>query len=413
MMATPLISVAFTKETPVESNLFGPEGLVHTFREGYHAIWGAWVTLRAPVREYGQPWGWDAYARLMDVMDRQRGFIANLARDVSAISPAQDDLRTVSLRYICRGKDAIDVGLLGKVFAPDEGQARTLATEWWTELRAVFPSDYGLLPITLPEDLDLLMGRRLSGEPSHCRTAEVRRYEMYLPGPEVGEVTGRDYVLFPFAWNARSMEMFWHTMAMLPGPSLASITVRPTYLHEAEELYLRELHQRAISRATGTKPCRQPLEESVATWYAGYLAQLQSPLLTRIQILADEVAVCVLARAMGVALTSLSIEETKPDSPMRTYATAMPEAAELTTATRNLELLEFGEWGEDLAPQPYRRLRYLLGIAEVHSAFRLPTTAEDGIAQVDVGRDPSLNGCKSRVSLGRSGDTLPAWRYCP
>jgi hypothetical protein len=49
MMATPLISVAFTKETPVESNLFGPEGLVHTFVRDTMDLGGR-VTLPLPVR---------------------------------------------------------------------------------------------------------------------------------------------------------------------------------------------------------------------------------------------------------------------------------------------------------------------------------------------------------------------------
>jgi len=390
--ATPYVHTLFRAGTPVESGDFDPLGVVFVRVDGYHALFAAQVIVRPFERVEAHKWGLTTYHLLQEVMDRQRRFLASLQGGESATSRPNPHLKTAGLRYLCRpGSDVMEVVLLGKVFAPDAEQASRLAVLWWQELAALFPYDYELSPVTSPEAFRELSGLSLIESTSlPCRVAEVRRYDMFIPRLDGRAVTEGDYVLFPFVWHPHAMEQVWRAMALLPCQTLVGVTLRPTWLYEAEEVHLGQLYASATRLAASDDLSLRLQGELAARLYAGYVNRLRHPCLMRVHIVAAEEGVGPLARAMGTALTHKPLAETRfeHEVPFPGYEVVVPAAGELPVVVENLNLLEFGEWGHDQAARPYRRFRYLFDTTGAHCAFRLPFLPKAGLPGVCFRAEP-------------------------
>ena len=381
--SVPYIHTSFRPGTLIESGDFDRLGVVFDREDGHHALFSAKVTPLSTEDVEVRKWGWTAHQLLLEVMDRQRRFIASLHRlDPSEPRP-NPHLRTVSLRYLCKpGSDKVDLALVGKAFAHEADQAHHLAQAWWLEISALFSYDYTLSPASTPESFREFSGSALVeavGLPT--QTAEIRRYEMFIPRPTGQGVVEGDYVVFPFVWHPHAMEQVWRAMALLPFESLVSVTLRPTCLYEAEEIHLSELRTAAEIQAKSVQVSQRLQAERAEYLYTQYLDQLMHPFAMRVQIVAETEGLLPLARALGTALTYHPISGSEPDPrlPFANYDLATPLPTELVTARENLLLLEFGDWGDHQAAPPYRRIRELVGIEGAHCGFRLPFVPKGGL----------------------------------
>lgn len=390
----PYIHIVFHSNTQIESGDFDQLGVVFEHLDGYHALFAARVIPQAFESVEVRKWGWAAHDLLLEVMDRQRRFLASLHWVDPSKHRPNPILKTVSLRYLRQSdSDMIDLVLMGKVFAPTSERARSLAMHWWQELLALFPYDYDLVPAPSLETFRELSGFPLVESIGLEQVAGIRRYEMFIPKPGGQAVTEGDYVLFPFTWHPYAMEHVWRAMAMLPCQALISVTLRPTYLYEAEEAHLSQFYSTAKELAKSDHLPLQLQGELAARLYAGYINRLQHPYLMRVQIVVNGERMAPLVRAMGTALTHPSLTETElreERSPLGSgyYDVAIPNPDELPVVMDNLCLLELGEWGHDQAALPYRRFRYLFDSIGAHCAFRLPFPPRDGLPGVRFNAKP-------------------------
>jgi len=372
----PYIQLTKRADTPVESGDFDGLGVVFERGAGIHALFAVRVVPQPYEVVEQRKWGFPARDLLNEVMDRQMGFIASL-HYVHPQSPSPDPhIKTVALRYIAHPAiGQVDIALIGKVFATTVEKARDLAQVWCAEIVALFPYDYDVIPVTSAEEFAALSGESLiEGVSSPMQLVEVRRYEAFVPKILETDVTEGDYLLFPFVWHPNGMEQVWRAMALLPVPTLVNVTLRPTYLYEAEEIHLRQLHAAARKLADAEHPDLQIQGKIAAKLYADYLTQLAHPFLMRVQAVAETTMPMALAQALGTSLTHefLTGIEGKCEVPTPGYEILFPTQDELSTAQHNLRLLEMDNWGYDLAAPPYRRFRYLVDATSAHCAFRLP-----------------------------------------
>jgi hypothetical protein len=388
LASEPYVHTRFRADTPIESGDFDQFGVVFDRVDGHHAIFGALVHPQPFESVEARKWGWTKRDLVLEVLDRQRRFISSLYRVDPAMPSPNPDLKTIALRFLRRpDSDGIDVVLLGKVFGTTMDQARAVALGWWQEITALFSYDYELVPILSHEEFQEFSGSAgLDADDFFVGMAEIRRHEFFIPQPRETVVTEGDYLVLPFTWHPYAMEQVWRAMAQLPCESLVSVTLRPTYLYEAEEMHLNQLRvdaEQKVLSAQGILSVQAKLAERL---YARYLNRLLRPFLMRIQIAAEERGLATLARAMGTSLTSVPMtgSQSEQGAVSANYDIAEPTSKEYARARENLLALEFDDWGRDQAASPYRRFRYLFDSAEAHCAFRLPFLPTGGLPGVQL-----------------------------
>ena len=382
----PYIQLAERPDTPIESGDCDILGVVLERRQGFHALFAVQVVSQPYEVIERRKWGFLVRDLLQEVMDRQMRFIASL-HYVDPRSPSPDPhIKTVALRYVAHPETGqIGVVLMGKVFAATDEAARDLARAWCTEVLALSPYDYDLIPATSSEQFRALSGQSLvEAVSSPAQLVEVRRYEAFVPRTSEVDVTEGDYLLFPFTWHPNAMEQVWRAMALFPMPTMVNVAIRPAYLYEVEEIHLRQLYAAARELADAEHPDLRVQGEIAAEVYAGYLTRLSHPFLMRVGVVAQGRVPMALAQALGTALTYgfLGGEDDGRGVPAPGYDIQFPARDELGVAASNLRLLEMDDWGYDLAAPPYRRFRYLVDTRTAHCAFRLPFVPEGGIPEV-------------------------------
>jgi len=387
----PYVHTVYSPNTPIETGTFDRFGVAYQHVSGYHAVFAARVVLEPYEVLVERKRGWLERDLLDEVLDRQRRFIASLHYvDPRSASPDLH-LRTVALRYISSpGDEQVRVILVGKAFASDADQALSLASAWYEEIEALFPSDYLLLPIETEEEFLDQSGQEMLGAiSSPAQTAEVRRFEMFWPRPCERDVTEGHYVVYPFAWHRDGLEQVWQVMASGRVPAIVSVILRPSYLYEAEEIHLTRFYEAAIQLAESKRPADRILGEQAAHVYAGYLCSWRHPFLVRVQVVAPHGIPGALARAVGCALSyggAQTRSDGKSGMPFPGYELVVPEEGECDLAREDVCLLEMGDWGPDQAAAPYRRFRYLADVQGAHCAFRLPFVPKGGIPGVVFGQ---------------------------
>jgi hypothetical protein len=380
---TPYIHIIPRTSTPIESGDFDQLGVVFEHVDGYHALFAAQVSPRSYESVEAHKWGWTSHQLLLEVLDRQRRFITSLYRLDSCGRYPNRHLRTIAMRYFRRqDHDTIDLVLLGKVFAETADRVRQLALEWWQEISALFTYDCELVPVASSEAYEELSGSSyLEKINPTTDLAEIRRHEIFVPKPTGQAVMEGDYLVFPFVWHPNAMEQVWRAMALLPCASLVNVTLRPTYLYEAEEIHLNQLLAAAQQLASSDRPMLRTQGQVAARLYETYLSRLLHPFLMRVQIASQRPGRDALAQAVGTALTYAPLMQTElsPEAFSVPYDIATPTSHDLSQALENLRTLEFHSWGDDQAAAPYRRFRYLFDAAGAHCAFRLPFMPRHGL----------------------------------
>ena len=384
----PHVHTRFQAKTPIESGDFDQWGVRFDRVDGHHALFGALVHLQPLESVEARKLGWTRRDLALEVLDRQRRFIASLYQMDPARPSPNPHLKTVALRCLRRpDSDSIDVVLVGKVFATSADQARELALGWWQEIAALFSYDYELAPFLSDKEFQEFSGSVFLEAGGLLDTmAEIRRRELFMPKPAETVVTEGDYLVLPLVWHPYAMEQVWRAMACLPCESLVSVTLRPTYLYEAEEMHLNQLRAAAERQVASAQGVLGVQAELAGRLYGRYLKELQRPFLMRIQIASGKGGLETLARAMGTSLTTapLTGRESEQEIILSDYDIAQPTSDECDTARKNLLALELDEWGKDQAASPYRRFRYLVDSTGAHCAFRLPFLPEGGLPGVQL-----------------------------
>ncbi len=390
---TPYIHIVYSSATRVESGTFAPSGVVYRSTAGHHALFAARVMVEPYEVLAQRKWGWIERDLLDEVLDRQRRFIASL-HDVGLQSVFPNiHLRTVALRYVASGNSRqIDVILVGKVFASEPEQARASALTWYEEIEALIPRDYSLVPLVSEQEFMRQSGQELL-ETTSTQVVEVRRFETFRLGPRQQAVMETDYLVYPFLWHRHGMEQVWQAMASQRALSVVSVTLRPTYLYEAEEFHLARLYQAATETAISENVAERILGEQAATIYADYLCSWKQPFLVRVQIVVSQRIPGALARATGCALAYGTLTGSgQEEFPFPGYEIVVPDEEELTVARENVCLLETNDWGPDQAAAPYRRFRYLTDSKGAHCMLRLPFVPKEGIPGVLICQQADLKG---------------------
>lgn len=389
MQETPFVHIAHRQETPVESGLFNHLGVAYEPLHGYHALFAARVLVTPYEILAERKWGMVERDLLDEILDRQRRFIASLHYiDPCSASP-DPNLKTAALRYVARPEmHRIDTILMGKVFAHQIDQARDIALAWYKEIESLFSHDYKLQPLESKDAFMAQSGQTLLKSISEpTQTAEVRRYEMFLPRPTEREVRETHYVVYPFMWHRNGMDQVWQVMASMSAPVILSVMLRPAYLYEAEELHLARFYEATKKLADSKHVTDHVLGEQAVQIYAGYLRTWRQPFLVRAQIAAPQGTPRALTRAVGCALSyGAPVGGDDKHSPFPGYELVTPTEKDCKTACDNVCWLEMQDWGADQAAPAYRRFRYLTDLKGAHCLFRLPFVPKAGLPGVQFGR---------------------------
>jgi len=386
----PYMHSVHSSEAQIDSGVFDQLGVVHRSTSGYHSLFAARVLVEPYEVLAERKWGLVERDLLDEVLDRQMRFIASL-HYVGPQSASPDlHLRTLALRYVfVPGARRVDVVIVGKAFAAEQGQACALANAWYGDIQALFPADYRLVPFTSERAFMEGSGQTLLQEiVLPAQTVEIRRFEMFLTRSRERDVAETHYLIYPFVWHRNGMEQVWQAMVSCSVPAVLSVTLRPTYLHEAEEIYLGQLYEAASKLSQSTHVAERVMAQRATAIHADYLRSWRQPFLVRVQAAARPKVPGALARAAGCAIaygSPIGCEQQAVSFPG--YELVEPEDTECESARDNASLLEMSEWGSDQAAPPYRRFRYLVGVKGAHCAFRLPFVPKGGIPGVQIGAE--------------------------
>lgn len=369
----PHIQLSEEMTSPVETTGWDDLGLVEEWVTGYHAGLAWQVTVMPAYDGMAMVRGlrWDEWARR--VLEEQMRFLAawqpELDPQEGIFNPT---LRSLQLRFL-GGRKASRPGiwLLAKVFDPDPDRARMRARALHEEVQALFPSGYGLRPLTEAADLARCWSLATDeGEEDGWWLAEVRR-GVSATAPRWLPEDNRQ--LYPFVWSVDGLHRTLEVIQDTPGQAMLCVTLRPTALHEMEEERLRGLlladkrKQEVRAPRAGEGSIRDLRPTSGNPIFRTVPSRWQHPYLLRVCLAGHGTCPDPLVRALAADLTA-------PDGSPRPYAVVYPEGPEeREVARRNLRWLEMEHWGMDdpLAP-PDRRLRYLIDVREAQAAFRIP-----------------------------------------
>jgi len=331
-----------------------------------------------------------------------------------------------ALRFISRPNPramvagSIQIALLVRVDAGTEALARTRSREIWSQMTALLA---GYFPAWQWQSVQDEAGFAALWQPFDlmtAQTAEIRRREdrVHLdrlqprpwlgrgrkPGPVSQEdAASQIYFVHPFLPRSTSLARLLRIMLLQTRPLLWQVTLNPTYLSAPEErafiAEMRKCERHLIAEGARTglpeeediihrRMAREILESA-----QGQLMRLQdAPFFMAITIAAEKGIPPEAIEALGVEITGpvgAPAVESQPGSNLQInlggYDIIHPSGeAEAVEARANLLHLEGRPWGATLAPEPLKRLRYLVDAREAAGAFRLPVASAEGMPGLAV-----------------------------
>ena len=404
MREEPFIWTIGPVPTSVETGEFDDLGVVEEIIEGYHSIVALSVTA-LPIYS-GDPWSrgllWQEWVQ--ELLHRQTQFLAALHPSLLGSESPNPTLRTLDLRYVAQGEQGdVELVLLLKAFDADAQRSRWWAQALINEVLALFPAEYGLRPVATEQELvryalvqDELVDDEIEEEIGiGWWLGEIRRYEEFVPLDRERHVREQNCLIYPFTWQLSSMSQVLTLLHNWPGQATVSIALRPTRLQETEERHLCDLYAtfEKLEEADWLKARVQAqIGQRV---YASYLHRLKRPYLMRVRFAGRDSEPEALVRALGATLSAVSERGPDPQfakNPSETqfdvgYEVAFPRRGvegELETAWRNLQWLEFDDWGAELSLPIYRRFRYLVDAWGANAAFRLPVLPPELVTKLDL-----------------------------
>lgn len=398
-----------SKQTRVK----GQEPYVHLFRKPD----GSWVGVCA-LRLLACPTEREERSRTEEVAIRQLSRQIDLINSLYSPSPP----RTYALRYLSRphptsfSAGEILVALLGKVEDTAKSachrQARSLYRELGALLGGMFPH-HGWCTVTNEQQF-MNLWEVMDWE--SCSLAEIRRREGRIsletvrPRPALGRASALQetpsdhgetvYFVHSFLPRPSTLARLLRTMLLQPAPVLLQVALEPVRLSPQEEEamvaeiartehYLQRRHSLAKEGALAVPTILSRRAEVICEGLLGQLLRLQdAPFLMHIVIASPEPLSPTLLETVGVEVTrpvGEHSQETLTGLQMGGYDVAVPTApGDREVLLRNLQLMAFTPWGESLAPEPLRRVRWLVDAQEAAGAFRFPIATTEGLPGLGV-----------------------------
>jgi len=373
--------------------------------EGQHALFAACVRHWPFDRLAAHVWvdRDDEFKIQIQLLDRHLRFITALHPGRAASDAVRSQRLTVDLRYLHRpGSDRVECVLVGKACAPEAEAARAAALELWRIVSTIMPVGFELAPAATQADFSHWAGLDIARHADERRQwAEVRRPTEFLLWSDEALEPRFLPVVYPFRWEPNGWEVVWTALARLDEPALISVSLRPEFISDAEELIVSDLTRDLLEVAEEARPPLSTHAGTLAEIYQGYLRGLRTAFHTRVLVLGAP----ALRGAVRGALSgpAWSLDPSAPSGHHVHADVVEPTDAELPIVQTNFGYLEQEMWG----PNPWghtrlvsilERLRYLTDAAGALSAFRLPLLPPAGLPSLTIGEEIELPPLKTEAT---------------
>jgi hypothetical protein len=357
-MATPWIEIENRQHLDVPA---GP---------GYEDyIWQAQFAFQVqilPHEEWAKlKWGFNASALFDECLERQKLFLESQYEVRHRLAIEAPDYRTLAFRFINRLGKGLLFSVLGKIHAKSEQEAKESALAYYSELNAIFPYDYKLVPALSRQEFFYTAGWEiLDGSKGQGEIAQIKRLEIPL-----SMVRNSPFLQGVWQSGPRAHEQIWRSLASSSNPVLLNISLRCTVLYEKERERLMKfgeeissVHEQHLNKQTlsGMQQWNKKYVERRLVPWAKYF-YLQVHVASNSRLKGD------LFRTIGTSLALNGSGESIPG-----YQVVSPESAEgWQTRLKNLDLI-FSE-----SYLPVSRLSEVADLEEVFAVVRLPYSPPD------------------------------------
>jgi len=256
----------------------------------------------------------------------------------------------------------LQLGVLGKVNAKNEDEARQSGLHYAREIYSTFPHDFILIPAELPEDYDRLSGDSLlNSKPS---IVQILRGIAFAP-------SAQGYHFFPGLWQAssRSNEQIWRSLSAMSNQVLFNVLIQPTFFYDGERQALLE-----IKKQTPKTEQSAEITSAHILWAENFfkrrLAAWKKFFLLQVHVIAAEALDENLLRSIGSALT----RDTN-DIPLSGFQIKRPDP-DTTSQSWHEKILSM-----NLTPSS--RVEDLVDSDEAFAVFRIPYLLKTGLPGAD------------------------------
>jgi hypothetical protein len=326
--------------------------------DGWRASFAFQVFHRQAEEWLEMRWGFNASILLEEALDRNKFFIESQVASEAEYRAGIQPTRTLALRGINLPGIGLQIGILGKVNAQNEDEARRSGLHYAREIYSTFPHDFILTPAELPEDYDRLSGDSLLNSKSSIM--QIQRGLAFAP-------SAKGYHFFPGLWQAssRSNEQIWRSLSAVPNQVLFNILIQPTFFYEGERQALLE-----IKKQTSKTEQSNEITSAHILWAENFfkrrLAIWKKFFLLQVHVIAAEAPDENLLRSIGSALT-----RDTSDSPLSGFQIKQPDSNIISQS-----------WYEKILSMdlvPSSRVEDMVDSDEAFAVFRIPYLLKTGL----------------------------------
>ncbi len=342
-----------------------------TGKAGYP--WQATFACRIRIRPFLErkqlKWGFNEAVLLEEALDRQKLFLeAQLHNNLPEYQEAEQ--RTLALRCMGVPKSGLLLGVIGKVMAETQEQARASALGYLREVAAIFPYDYTIHPIDSQSDFERITGKDILADCTHpASMACIRRFESPLQTSQ-----GNCRIVGIWQTGKRSDEQIWRALAHYPHKILLNISLRPTILFDNERLalFVMQKTMKAAAPAASEEPYLQQYEKWIDPFIDRFILPWNKFFYLQVHLVSSSAIDEYLLRSIGSAITRPTPEQALPG-----FQVLRPRSSNETVEwSRQIQALDIiHPNGQFMLP----RLSELATLEEAHAVFRFPYPPEMGL----------------------------------
>ena len=351
--------------------------------ESWHASFACKVKIRPGEDWLKMRWGFNASLLIEEALDRARLFVESQHSSEVELNRRNGDQRTLSLRCRVKPNKRLALGIMGKVCANTEAEARQNSSKYCREICSVFPQDFVINPVNSLEEYQEISGidiLQAKGE-----IVQLKRFEKYLPSKD-----GMQYIHGLWQSSTRSHEQVWRALAHLIHPTLFSITLRPINIYPFE----REIFEQLVKPIETPEINERMFPISYKTWSEIFINRRITPLqkyfylqihLTSLSSLDDNIF-----RSIGTALTRATSNSSLPG-----FMVLRPNQGMKNIWTEYLDCIDLTPSESEYDPQ---HLSDIADMEEAAGVFRYPYPhPETGMPGVNFEIAPKQFGAAEEV----------------
>jgi hypothetical protein len=336
-------------------------------KSSWQAMFACQIGIRPFKEREGLKWGFNLAVLLDEALDRQKLFLeSQLSNNPIDIQFSQ---RTLVLRCICIPQTGLRLGLIGKIQAETQEQAKATAKNYCSEILSTFPFDYTIHPATSVEEFNQITGREVLKKCNFQNSiAQIRRYES-----PIRTTNGIIRMMGLWQTEPRSDDQIWRRLAGYQHDLLLNITIRPTILFEGERRTLLKIKQSAQEPQDSqiSEPYLKHYEEWIDSFINRHISPWNKYFYLQVHLVSSMEIDEYIFRPIGSAIT-----REKKESPSPGYQVVYPldkdNALEWCKHIDNIEFIQMNN--SFLLP----RLSELATLDEAHAVFRFPYPPAQG-----------------------------------